>query len=115
MHVALVDLNEARLQEASTKLKAINANVQVLCCPTDVTSEEGMMQLQKHIWQELGGCHFLFNNAGIGGGGGPYTNVSRWRTVMEINLFGVLNGHAAFVKPMLVGLLFAFAEKSKLY
>jgi len=42
------------------------------------------------------------NNAGIGGGGGkPWQNHDRWRRLIEVDLWGVINGVQAFTEAML--------------
>jgi NAD(P)-dependent dehydrogenase (short-subunit alcohol dehydrogenase family) len=38
----------------------------------------------------------LMNNAGIGEGGGPWQNYERWRRLLEVNLWGMINGVHAF-------------------
>ncbi len=42
------------------------------------------------------------NNAGVGGGlGKPWEAYDRWRQVLEVNLWGVINGLHAFVPAMI--------------
>ena len=74
----------------------------LLAVPTDVTDPAQVEALREKTYAAFGKCHFLFLNAGIGGGGGPIPNdLRRWRSVVEVNLFGVLNGLAAFANPMI--------------
>ena len=43
----------------------------------------------------------LMNNAGTAPGGGPWDNIDRWRRVLEVNLWGVINGVQTFAPAML--------------
>src|SRR5262249_61271232 len=41
------------------------------------------------------------NNAGIGDGGGPFDNYGRWRRVLDVNLWGPINGVQVFAPAMI--------------
>jgi NAD(P)-dependent dehydrogenase (short-subunit alcohol dehydrogenase family) len=41
------------------------------------------------------------NNAGTAPGGGPWEHIDRWRRVLEVNLWGVINGVQSFTPRML--------------
>jgi NAD(P)-dependent dehydrogenase (short-subunit alcohol dehydrogenase family) len=41
------------------------------------------------------------NNAGTAPGGGPWEHIDRWRRVLEVNLWGVINGVHTFTPSML--------------
>jgi NAD(P)-dependent dehydrogenase (short-subunit alcohol dehydrogenase family) len=41
------------------------------------------------------------NNAGTAPGGGPWDHIERWRKVLDVNLWGVINGVQTFVPAML--------------
>ena len=41
------------------------------------------------------------NNAGTSPGGGPWEHIDRWRRVLEVNLWGVINGVQTFTPRML--------------
>jgi NAD(P)-dependent dehydrogenase (short-subunit alcohol dehydrogenase family) len=43
----------------------------------------------------------LMNNAGVGTRGKPWENPEGWRKVLEVNLWGAINGVQAFVPEML--------------
>ena len=43
----------------------------------------------------------LMNNAGTAPGGGPWDHIERWRRVLEVNLWGVINGVQTFSPAML--------------
>ena len=50
---------------------------------------------------KFGEIAVLMNNAGTSPGGGPWEHIDRWRRVLEVNLWGVINGVQAFTPHML--------------
>lgn len=102
MKVVLADRDEARLLEAFGEVAALaGAAADVLAVPTHVSRMEDLERLKDAAWQAFGGVHLLMNNAGIGAGGGPLENHEGWREVMEVNLWGVINGVHAFAPAMI--------------
>lgn len=101
MRIVLVDLDESALKSAEAELQNLCAVDSILAVPADVSSVASMQQVRDEAWRRFGACHFLFLNAGIGGGGGPWTGLEKWRTLVDVNLFGVLHGLHAFVPAML--------------
>jgi len=70
---------------------------------TDVTDVESMRALADATWAAFGGCHLLFNNAGVGAPSAkPWESPPNdWRWVFNVNLHGVANGVHAFVPRMI--------------
>ncbi|KAI9852932.1 MAG: hypothetical protein M1838_003726 [Thelocarpon superellum] len=113
MHVALVDHNGPALADAAKNVKsepaeATNASVpveatepQVVPCEVDVSKTEAWTTLKEQVVHRFGGVDFLMLNAGVARGG-PWEDVSQWHDVISTNLFGVINGIAAFL-PVLKG------------
>ena len=68
----------------------------------DVTRRADLDALADAAWSRFGGCHLLCNNAGVLVRG-PLQSMSDadWRWVLEVNLFGVVNGIQAFVPRMI--------------
>jgi hypothetical protein len=54
------------------------------------------MALRDQAVARFGAVHVLMNNAGMGGGGSALESPERWRRLLEVNLFGVINGVQAF-------------------
>lgn len=77
-----------------------NAGNGVVAC--DVTRPEELEALADLAWQRFGRVDLLFNNAGIGGGGGRQWKVDpdAARQVFEVNFWGVWNGCRAFAPRM---------------
>jgi NAD(P)-dependent dehydrogenase (short-subunit alcohol dehydrogenase family) len=71
---------------------------------TDVSDFASVDALAARVFDELGACHLLFNNAGVtsGGGGKPWEQESNdWRWCFSVNVFGPAHGVIAFVPRMI--------------
>jgi NAD(P)-dependent dehydrogenase (short-subunit alcohol dehydrogenase family) len=101
LKVCLADRDESALEEAKTNLNEISAS----CCVarmTDVSKIEDLEGLKQFVGDELGTVSFLMNNAGVGGGGrSAYQDLDGWRRILDVNLFGVVNGLQTFLPEMI--------------
>jgi NAD(P)-dependent dehydrogenase (short-subunit alcohol dehydrogenase family) len=95
MTVVIADRRADALEEAARKL---GGNVHPVA--TNVADVAEIEALREAAFA-LGEVTFLMNNAGIGGGGKPWVNPDGWRRVLEVNLFGVINGVQTFVPRMI--------------
>jgi NAD(P)-dependent dehydrogenase (short-subunit alcohol dehydrogenase family) len=71
---------------------------------TDVSDASSVGDLADLVFSEYGGCHVLWNNAGVtsGGGGNPWDQEPNdWRWCFGVNVFGTSNGVLAFVPRMI--------------
>ncbi len=90
----LSDINQERINVVA---EAINASGQkarggVL----DVRDFDAFKALVDKTVKDYGRLDYIFNNAGIGvGGEARDTTIEDWRNVLDINLYGVVNGVAA--------------------
>lgn len=66
----------------------------------DVADEKAILLLSEEVFKDGGKCHFLMNNAGVGKGGGPFTDMSTVHATMGVNTFGPIHGCLAFVPKM---------------
>jgi 3-oxoacyl-[acyl-carrier protein] reductase len=74
-------------QESAAELRSME--VRVFHRPCDVRDPEGVKAFVDEASTELGGVHFLVNNAGIGRDGALWRMKDReWREVLETNLSG---------------------------
>lgn len=96
MTVVIADLAGEALSSVSSSL-----GERVRAVPTDVRKVEDLCRL-KEIAYSLGDVTVLMNNAGVGGGGKPWQNPEGWQRVLDVNLWGVINGLQTFVPEMLV-------------
>ena len=73
----------------------------VLAVPTDVSRLEDVEKLRDAAYAHSVKSAVLMNNAGTAPGGGPWEHIDRWRRVLEVNLWGVINGVQSFTPRML--------------
>ncbi len=100
MKVALADTDAAELQSAAAELEA-SARGRVLALPADVSRIGDLERLRDETWERLGPVSVLMNNAGTGLGGGAWERYDEWKRVLDVNLWGVINGVHAFIPRML--------------
>ncbi len=101
MRLVLADVEVDPLARAAAMLQAAGADV--LAERVDVSSAEEMERLAARSVERFGAVHLLFNNAGVGGGGGLIWEASTndWAWVLGVNLWGVIHGVRCFVPLML--------------
>ncbi|AUQ71130.1 SDR family NAD(P)-dependent oxidoreductase [Phaeobacter inhibens] len=99
--VVLVDLAGEALDRAEAELRDLaGASAIVQAVPTDVTDTDAMTALADQVFA-LGEVAVLMNNAGIALPTGSWKNAENWRKLLEVNLFGVMNGVHAFLPRMI--------------
>jgi NAD(P)-dependent dehydrogenase (short-subunit alcohol dehydrogenase family) len=103
MKVAIADLDPAQLEAAAKEIAAAapGGKGEVLSVPTDVSSKEAVEGLKERAYAAFGAVDVLMNNAGRGGGGGPFENYAGWQQVIGTNLWGVINGVQTFAPAMI--------------
>jgi NAD(P)-dependent dehydrogenase (short-subunit alcohol dehydrogenase family) len=63
---------------------------------TDVSRREDVDRLRDRALERFGDIAFVMNNAGTEGGGQLFGDPERWRRILEVNLWGVINGVQSF-------------------
>jgi NAD(P)-dependent dehydrogenase (short-subunit alcohol dehydrogenase family) len=103
LRVCLADLLAEALERAATEVAAVapSGRQAVLTVPTDVSKLDDMQALKDKVYAAFGEVAVLMNNAGTAPGGGPWDHIERWRRVLEVNLWGVINGVQTFSPAML--------------
>ena len=102
MKVCMADANRRALEAAASKLRAIAARPDDLRSFTvDVSNFDDVERLKTSVYEAFGEVALLMNNAGIGGGGGPFGDRAKWRRVIDVNLWGVINGVQVFARTMI--------------
>jgi NAD(P)-dependent dehydrogenase (short-subunit alcohol dehydrogenase family) len=96
LKVCMADLSAEALEKAAATISG-----DVLAVPTDVSRLDSVRALRDAAYSRFGEVSVLMNNAGTAPGGGPYEQIDRWRRVLEVNLWGVINGVQSFVPSML--------------
>jgi NAD(P)-dependent dehydrogenase (short-subunit alcohol dehydrogenase family) len=100
MKLALADNDEQELRAAVEELSSSGARSEVIGIPTDVSRRSDVERLRDRAF-ELGPVSVLMNNAGTGLGGGPWERYEEWQRVLDVNLWGVINGIQSFIPRML--------------
>jgi NAD(P)-dependent dehydrogenase (short-subunit alcohol dehydrogenase family) len=103
LKVCLADLSTEALERAGAEVASVSSlgTAGVLTVPTDVSRLESVQTLKDATWSRFGEVAVLMNNAGTGTGGGPWEHIDRWRQVLEVNLWGMINGVQTFTPAML--------------
>jgi len=98
MRLVLFDKNEHALAGVASGLQA-----DVRHLAGDVTRFEDLERLRDLAVSAFGNVAVLMNNAAIGGREDDnWTGLSDWRQIIEVNLWGVVNGVHAFTGAMLL-------------
>ena len=100
MNVVMADVQADALATAVAEIEATGAAV--LAQRVDVSSADQVDALAAATAQRFGAPHFVFNNAGVGGGGLVWEqSLKDWDWVLGVNLMGVVHGVRAFTPMML--------------
>lgn len=96
-HVVLADVQEELVGRAAAEVAALG--VRSLAMTVDVTDRQALMDAAERVHSEFGKLHILCNNAGIVTPRKPISEVteSEWAWTLGVNLYGVINGVAAFL------------------
>ena len=99
--VVIADIEQGVLDETVEELAGLG---DVSGVRTDVSDLESVEACADAVYAKYGRCDLLFNNAGVGAGGGgkAWTHEPNdWKWCFGVNVFGVANGVMAFVPRML--------------
>jgi NAD(P)-dependent dehydrogenase (short-subunit alcohol dehydrogenase family) len=99
-HVHAADIDEAAAEATAAAITA--AGGAATAHRLDVTDPAQLAALADQLYAAGGRLDILHNNAGIGHAGPiEETPLEDWRRVLDVNLFGVINGLNAFVPRMI--------------
>jgi NAD(P)-dependent dehydrogenase (short-subunit alcohol dehydrogenase family) len=103
MNVCIADLAGQNLERAEAEIvqEGGGSAERVRAIATDVSRREDVERLKEQAYAAFNEVAVLMNNAGIGGGGGPWQNYDRWQRLIEVNLWGVINGIQTFLPAMI--------------
>ena len=95
VELALADCDIQGMQAVAQEVAALGPRT--ICVETDVRNPRSIEALLERTLSELGGCHLLFNNAGLFHGAPLLeTTEAQWEQVLQVNLHGVIHGSRIF-------------------
>jgi NAD(P)-dependent dehydrogenase (short-subunit alcohol dehydrogenase family) len=102
LNVCLADLSVEALAKAAADVASVSPRGKsaVLAVATDVSRLEDLQRLRDTAYAQFSEVSVLMNNAGTAPGGGPWDNIDRWRRVLDVNLWGMINGVHTFTPHM---------------
>jgi NAD(P)-dependent dehydrogenase (short-subunit alcohol dehydrogenase family) len=87
MNVVMADIMGRALKKAAEAI-----GDKALAVPTDVADRAAVQALRDAAVERFGAVDVLMNNAGVGGGGDAFSGEDPWKRVLDVNLWGVING-----------------------
>ncbi len=100
MKIVIADIEDHTLQQATAEIQGLGA--EVIGVKVDVSKADDVLRLADKTYETFGGCHLLFNNAGVAGGKRAWeTTEADWQWELGVNLWGVIHGIRIFVPRML--------------
>jgi NAD(P)-dependent dehydrogenase (short-subunit alcohol dehydrogenase family) len=103
LRICLADLEGDALEQAGMEVGSVaqRGASDVLTVPTDVGKLDEVQRLKERAYDTFGEVAVLMNNAGTSPGGGPWDHYERWQRVLNVNLWGVINGVQSFTQAMI--------------
>jgi NAD(P)-dependent dehydrogenase (short-subunit alcohol dehydrogenase family) len=96
MRLCLFDVSEEALKSLSSEL-----SVETRIIVGDVSKPDDIAKLHDTAYSAFGAVSVLMNNAAIGGGSSFTSGLDRWHRIIDVNLWGVINGVNRFMPSML--------------
>ncbi|KAL7416780.1 hypothetical protein BDY24DRAFT_378232 [Mrakia frigida] len=101
MKLALCDINLELLERVGKEIVDdvfAGDSSSVILMKVDVSKFEEMVAFREKVLDQFGEVNVLMLNAAVFVGGGTFAdNLPVWRKMIDVNLFGVINGTQAFV------------------
>ncbi|MBX3569034.1 MAG: SDR family NAD(P)-dependent oxidoreductase [Rhizobiaceae bacterium] len=101
LKLCLADRDASRLASAEDAVKAAAPGADVFSRVTDVSRAEDIEALEAVVRARFGGTDVLMNNAGIQPGSSMFGPSENWHSVLDVNLWGVVNGSRIFAPHMI--------------
>jgi NAD(P)-dependent dehydrogenase (short-subunit alcohol dehydrogenase family) len=103
LRVCIADLGADRVQRAVEEIAALAANGKqdVFGLATDVSVADEVRRLHATVIERFGGVNVLMNNAGVQPGSSMFGPAENWTRVLDVNLWGVIQGTQIFVPDMI--------------
>ena len=85
LNVVMADITGRKLKQEAEAIGAV-------AVPTDVADRDAVETLKAVALEKFGAVDVLMNNAGVGGGGDAFAGDDAWKRILDVNLWGVING-----------------------
>jgi NAD(P)-dependent dehydrogenase (short-subunit alcohol dehydrogenase family) len=107
LNVVIADLPGDRLDAAAAEVAAASTAGErgVLAAPTDVSRLADIEALESRARERFGSVEVLMNNAGIQPGSAMFGSAEAWRRILDVNLWGIIQGAQVFAPNMIAGRL----------
>ncbi len=104
--VVIADIEEPQIDATIAEMQALDGvdPDRISGRLTDVSDFDSFESLAQQVFADHGRCNLLFNNAGVGSGGGGKaweSELNDWKWCFGVNVFGTANGVQAFVPKMI--------------
>lgn len=100
MNLVMADVQQGALDTAAAEIRA--TGVEVLPVRIDISKADEVEAMGRATFERFGAPNFVFNNAGVGGGGLVWeSSLKDWEWVLGVNLMGVVHGVRVFTPMML--------------
>lgn len=94
MRVCMADVDAEKLEKSAAGIEG------ALALPTDVSRADEVERLRDRVLEAYGRVDVLMNNAGIGRLSTPWGEPDAWRKILDVNLYGIINGVQTFTQTM---------------
>jgi len=101
MRVCMADIDSDKLEQAATEVSTRVDTGEAVAIRTDVSQLDELQRLRDQAFDRYGQVDVLMNNAGIGRPTDSWTEYENWQQVLDVNLWGVINGVHAFTPAMI--------------
>ena len=104
LNVCMIDNNQEALEQAAKdKIEPLCSQnkMNVLTIPADISNLESVQAAHEQIKKRFGKINVLMNNAGIALPSKDWELLDNWHKILEVNLWGILNGIHTFVPDMI--------------
>lgn len=103
LKICIADIRETRLSRAAAQLAEVapEGAPAIMAMEADVSRIEDLQRLEAAVRDRFGGTDILMNNAGIQPGSALFGPLENWQKVIDVNLWGVINGSRVFVPGMI--------------
>lgn len=103
LKVCIADHDDEKLARAAELLTYVapGGSENIMSLAVDVSHRGNMEKLEAAVRGRFGGTDVLMNNAGIQPGSAMFGPLDAWHRVLEVNLWGIINGAQVFAPGMI--------------